>query len=195
VHDGVGVLDRCRPITEPAVDRTLTTRSILDEEEELLARAQHRTERDTARIRPREIHFTEDLTPGQQEAVAAVAGDGGLELIVGPAGAGKSTMLANAELNLALHGRKAFGVAPTAAAAEVLATEARMQADTLDKLLVEHSDPSRPPDPSFDLAAGTTVIVDEAATASTPHSPPCFGWPTRKTGGSSSSVIPASSPP
>ena len=155
-----------RPITEPAVDRTLTTRAILDEEEELLARTQHRAEHQTSR--PREVHFTEHLSPGQQEAVAAVAGDGGLELIVGPAGAGKTTMLAKAELNLALHDRHVFGVAPTAAAAEVLATETRMETDTLDKLLVEHSDPSRPPDPGFDLAGGTTVIVDEAATASTP---------------------------
>jgi conjugative relaxase-like TrwC/TraI family protein len=155
-----------RPITEAAVDRTLTTRSILDEEEELLARVQHRTERQTSR--PREIHFIEHLSPSQQEAVAAVAGDGRLELIVGPAGAGKTTMLAKARLNLALHDRHAFGVAPTATAAEVLSTESHMPADTLDKLLVEHSHPSRPPDPSYDLAAGTTVIVDEAATASTP---------------------------
>lgn len=32
-----------------------------------------------------------------------------------------------------------FGVAPTAAAAGVLATETGMAADTLDKLLVEHA--------------------------------------------------------
>jgi ATP-dependent exoDNAse (exonuclease V) alpha subunit len=59
-------------------------------------------------------------------------------------------------------------VAPTAAAAEVIASETRIQADTLDKLLTEHTHPTRPPDPVFDLPRGTTVIVDEAATASTP---------------------------
>jgi ATP-dependent exoDNAse (exonuclease V) alpha subunit len=42
-----------------------------------------------------------------------------------------------------------------------------MRADTLDKLLTEHSHPTRPPLPEYDLRAGTTVIVDEAATAST----------------------------
>ena len=168
VPSGVPLRRDGRPITEPAVDRTLTTRSILDEEEELLARAQHRAERVTSKFRPREILFIEHLSPGQQEAVAAVAGDAGLELIVGPAGAGKTTMLAKARLNLALHDRPTFGVAPTAAAADVLATETHMPADTLDKLLVEHSDPTRLPVPSFDLAAGTTVVVDEAATASTP---------------------------
>lgn len=166
VPSGVPLRRDGRPITEPAVDRTLTTRSILDEEEELLARAQHRKE--SATVSPREIHFVEHLSPGQQEAVAAVAGDGGLELIVGPAGAGKTTMLTKARLNLALRDRPTFGVAPTAAAADVLATETHMSADTLDKLLVEHSRPTRPPDPSYDLARGTTVVVDEAATASTP---------------------------
>ncbi|MGH3650592.1 MAG: MobF family relaxase [Acidimicrobiia bacterium] len=155
-----------RPITEPAVDHTLTTRAILDEEEELLARAQHRI--DSRPQRRRNLQLIGGLSPGQQDAVAAVAGDGGLELIAGPAGAGKTTMLARARTNLGLYDRPVFGVAPTAAAAEVLTTESHMPADTLDKLLVEHSNPSRPPDPGFDLAAGTTVVVDEAATASTP---------------------------
>ncbi|HUF94660.1 MAG TPA: MobF family relaxase [Acidimicrobiia bacterium] len=157
-----------RPITEAAVDRALTTRAILEEEEELITRAQHRKDRQKTRTRTRVIRFGRELTPGQQEAMAAVVGDGGLELIVGPAGAGKTTVLAKAELNLAVQGRQAFGVAPTAAAAEVLATETGMRADTLDKLLTEHLHPSRPPDPVFNLVAGTTVIVDEAATASTP---------------------------
>jgi conjugative relaxase-like TrwC/TraI family protein len=157
-----------RPITEAAVDRVLTIRSILDEEEELTARAQHRRDQVRTRRRPRTIRFTGDLSPGQEEAVAAVAGDYALELIVGPAGAGKTTMLAKAKLNLALQGRRVFGVAPTAAAAEVIASETGMRADTLDKLLTEHSHPTRPPDPVFDLSRGTTVVVDEAATASTP---------------------------
>jgi hypothetical protein len=155
-----------RPITEPAVDHTLTTRAILDEEEELLARAQHRVYHRPERRQ--KVHLVDSLSPGQQDAVAAVAGYGGLELIVGPAGAGKTTMLARARTNLGLYDRPVFGVAPTAAAAEVLAAESHMPADTLDKLLIEHSNPSRPPDPGFDLARGTTVVVDEAATASTP---------------------------
>lgn len=157
-----------RPIAEPAVDRTLTTRSILDEEEDLIARAQHRKNRELAMRRPRAIRFGKELTPGQQEALAAVAGDGDLELVVGPAGSGKTTMLEKAKLNLVVQGRRAFGVAPTAAAAEVLAAETGMRADTLDKLLSEHSDLTRPPDPGFDLAAGTTVILDEAGSTSTP---------------------------
>ncbi len=59
-------------------------------------------------------------------------------------------------------------MASTAAAAQVLATETTMTADTLDKLLYEHSRPDRPPQPGYDLPRGSTVIVDEAGTVSTP---------------------------
>ena len=99
--------------------------------------------------------------------MAAVAGRGALELIVGPAGTGKTTTLASAAAHLHTQGRPAFGVAPAAAAAEVLATETGMTADTLDKLLIEHHQ-ARPPGTAYDLPAGTTIIVDEAGTAPTP---------------------------
>jgi conjugative relaxase-like TrwC/TraI family protein len=157
-----------RPITESAVDRALTSREILDEEEQLIAWAERRKQQEAARTHHRPIRFAGHLTPGQAAAVSAVADGGGLELIVGPAGAGKTTTLAAAVLNLAARGRLAFGVAPTAAAAEVMATEAAIPADTLDKLLTEHSHPTRPPQPDYDLPAGATVIVDEAGTAATP---------------------------
>ncbi len=104
------------------------------------------------------------LSPAQAEAVAAVAGGGGLELIVGPAGTGKTTTLTSSVAQR----RPVFGVAPTAAAAEVLATETSMAADTLVKLLIENRDPTRPPGSAYDLPARTTVIVDEAGTATTP---------------------------
>src|SRR5690606_23216878 len=48
------------------------------------------------------------------------------------------------------------------------AAEAGVRADTLDKLLTEHTGP-RPPGPGYRLPAGTTVIVDEAAMVSTPN--------------------------
>lgn len=158
-----------RPITESAVDRALTTRAILDEEEELIAWAERRKSQDASGSRSWPIRYAEHFTPGQLAAVAAVADGDGLELIVGPAGAGKTTTLATAVLNVTAGGRMAFGVAPTAAAAEVLVTEAGMRADTLDKLLTEHTHPTRPPGPGYNLAKGTTVIVDEAGTASTPR--------------------------
>jgi ATP-dependent exoDNAse (exonuclease V) alpha subunit len=61
-----------------------------------------------------------------------------------------------------------FGVAPTAAAAEVLATETGLVADTLDTLLHEHRQSDRPPAPGYGLPAGATVILDEAGTVTTP---------------------------
>jgi conjugative relaxase-like TrwC/TraI family protein len=157
-----------RPITEAAVNRALTTQGILDEEEYLVGWAERRKNQGFGRPRARPIRFADHLTKGQVAVVAAVADGDDLELVVGPAGAGKTTTLAAAALNLSVRGHIPFGLAPTAAAAEVLATEADIPADTLDKLLTEHSHPSRPPQPGYDLRAGTTVIVDEAATAATP---------------------------
>jgi len=161
---------RCdgRPISEAAVDRVLTAQAILDEEAQLVAWAESRQADESVHTRAQATGYGEELTPAQADTVAAVAGNGALELIVGPAGTGKTTTLASAAAHLRAQGRPAFGVAPTAAAAEVLATETGMVADTLDKLLIEHHHPARPPATAYDLPAGTTVIVDEAGTAATP---------------------------
>jgi ATP-dependent exoDNAse (exonuclease V) alpha subunit len=91
-----------------------------------------------------------------------------LELIVGPAGSGKTSALTPAIEYLQHRGHTVFGVAPTAAAAHVIATETGVTADTLDKLLYEHSRADRLPEPPYDLGWGATVIVDEAGTVSTP---------------------------
>ncbi len=96
-----------------------------------------------------------------------MAGNRELVLVVGPAGTGKTTAFAPAVEQLRADGRAVFGVAPSAAAAEVLAVDAGLDADTLDKLLVEHR-LDRPPDHRYDLPPGATVIVDEAAMVSTP---------------------------
>ena len=156
-----------RPISESAMDRALTTEGILDEEERLIAWAERRRD-DHAPMGPI-IRREERLTPAQAEAAGVVADHGGLELIVGPAGSGKTTMLASAVAELRAQGRPVFGVAPTAAAADVLGVETGMAADTLDKLLIEHHHSTQAPDAAYDLPEGTTVIVDEAGTAATPN--------------------------
>jgi ATP-dependent exoDNAse (exonuclease V) alpha subunit len=156
-----------RPVTEAAVHRALTTEAILDEEERLLEWAHERRRTIDTFGAPRP-HAVGGLSAGQVEACAAVCGLAALELIVGPAGTGKTTALAPAVDELHTQGRVVFGVASTAAAAEVLATETAMTADTLDKLLYEHTRPDRPPGLGFDLPAGSTVIADEAGTVSTP---------------------------
>ena len=157
-----------RPISEAATDRALTTRTILDEEEQILEWAQQqRRFADIITMKLRDLD-TGGLSLGQADACAAVAGMAPLELVVGPAGSGKTTALAPAVEYLRKRGEVMFGVAPTAAAAEVLATETAMAADTLDKLLYEHTRPDRPPVAFYDLPRGSTLVVDEAGTVATP---------------------------
>jgi conjugative relaxase-like TrwC/TraI family protein len=172
VPAGVEVRRDGRPVTEAAVHRALTTQAILDQEERLVEWAEKRRSLSDpvfeVTVRRTGIADHQGLSRGQVEACAAVAGLAPLELIVGPAGTGKTTALVPAVDELQAQGRAVFGVASTAAAAEVLATETAMSADTLDKLLHEHTRPDRPPGLGFDLPVGSTVIVDEAGTVSTP---------------------------
>jgi len=156
-----------RPVTEAATNRALTTQSIIDQERALLDWAARRI-RALDLINPAAIDRSDiDLNIAQAEAVARVAGDAQLVLIVGPAGTGKTTALRPAVAQLRADGRAVFGVAPSAAAAEVLEVETGVAADTLDKLLIEHR-LDRAPEHRYDLPAGATVIVDEAGMMSTP---------------------------
>ena len=104
----------------------------------------------------------------QHDAASAVAGYDPLTVIVGPAGAGKTTMLRAAVT--ALHApphRAVVGFAPTAKAARVLEDETGMLSDTVAKLVYEWSRPDRPPDPWWQYGPGTTVVVDEAGMLAT----------------------------
>lgn len=165
VPDGSELRKDGRPITEASVDRLLTLPDILGEEERLLALATSRVELGGV---DHEVDASNGLTGAQRDLAVAVAGDHALVLAVGPAGTGKTTALLPAVEQLRREGRAAFGVAPSAAACEVLAADAGVDADTLDKLLVEHR-LERPPDHRYGLPRGTTVILDEAAMVPTPR--------------------------
>ena len=65
-----------------------------------------------------------DLDVLQANAAAAVAGHDRLVLVVGPAGAGKTSALRSAVADLAAQRRPVFGVAPSAKAARVLERDA-----------------------------------------------------------------------
>ncbi len=108
------------------------------------------------------------LDPLQAAAAAAVAGHDRLVLVVGPAGAGKTTMLQRAADDLVRDCRDLFGLAPTAKAARVLERDTGIAADTVSKLLHEWTRPDRPPDDDYRLNSGTTVVVDEAGAIGTP---------------------------
>lgn len=163
---GVGPLRASdgRPTSESMIDRLYTTEHILDEERAVVGWAEERFST-VGRARP---VAADELDAAQAHAAALVAGTHPLVVVVGPAGTGKTTMLRAAVDELTIADRRVFGLAPSAAAAEVLGQEAGITADTVDKLLVEYSKPGQLPDTRYLLPAGATVIVDEAGMLSTP---------------------------
>lgn len=153
-----------RPVTESTLDRRLTTDRILTEEEWLATWAMSRWAAPGAR---NDTVDTSGLDRAQAAAARAVAGTDPLVVVIGPAGAGKTSMLRSAADGLASHGRTVFGLAPSATAAAVLTAETGIRADTVDKLLWEH-DSIRSPRPEYALRFGATVLVDEAGMLATP---------------------------
>src|SRR5207302_120469 len=110
-----------RPVSEHVVDRRLTTAPVLRQERRLLDWAAATVER----ARAEEPRWPDpDLVGAQQRAAAAVAGSARTVLVVGPAGAGKTTMLRSAVTELRQQGRPVIGLAPSGKAADVLACEA-----------------------------------------------------------------------
>lgn len=118
----------------PPHTRHITTEAILREEEFVLTWAM---DAQPDEPQPSPTVRTDGLDVLQAEAAEAVAGADRLVLVVGPAGAGKTTMLRAAVDDLAKHHRGVFGVAPSAKAARVLERETGVPSDTLAKLLYE----------------------------------------------------------
>jgi hypothetical protein len=91
--------------------------------------------------------------------------------VVGPAGAGKTTMLAAAVTSWQRAGISVFGVGPSATAARQLRDGAGTVADTLHKLVYEHSLKRTtgrcPADAMWDIPAGAVVIIDESGMVDT----------------------------
>ncbi|MGH9180551.1 MAG: AAA family ATPase [Acidimicrobiales bacterium] len=145
-----------RPITEHVVDRRLSAPAVLDQEARLLA---------WAGTNVGAVRTTPD---SEAQAVAArdVAGGDRLVLVVGPAGTGKTTMLASAVSSLRAQGREVVGLAPSGKAADVLGRETASPATTLAKLLHEHSR-TEGPRPEWRRPTDTTLILDEAGLATT----------------------------
>ena len=166
VPDGAMVRKDGRPVTESVADRVVTTSEILAQEERLLAWAERRMSHIPVDSADAPKRAAVELSVPQAETAAAVAGDAHLVLVVGPAGTGKTTALRPAIAQLHADGRVVFGAAPSAAAAQVLGVETGVAADTIDKLLTEHS-LERPPTHLYDLPAGATVVVDEAGMVAT----------------------------
>lgn len=148
---GVPVRRDGRPITEHVTSRALTTDAVLTQEARLLSWA------DSA-VDPAPAVDPADRQGAVAEAIAAT---GRLVLVVGPAGAGKTTAVAAGVEQLRRQRRNVLGLAPSGKAADVLAEATGAPAATLAKLLhAGHTGRQLPP-------RGTTLILDEAGMAST----------------------------
>lgn len=153
---------------QPVDQIAYTSQEILDAEQRLLdhsdrTKAPAVDERRVRRHTRRKIDRVR-LAADQVEAVARIAESRlTLDLLVGPAGSGKTTALrALRRAWVAEHGRESvIGLAPSAAAAEVLGDSLGVRAENSAKFLYEH-DKGR-----WDLAAGQLVVLDEASLAGT----------------------------
>ena len=108
-------------------------------------------------IDAKEDQLDQPLTAGQRAAVAAICGSGrAVEVIVGVAGAGKTTALDAATTALSGAGHTVLGAATSGQAARTLGAEAEIEARTVASLLwrLDHH--------QLTLDDRTVVIVDEA---------------------------------
>lgn len=160
--DGEG--NRFQPVDQIAY----SSQDILDAEQRLLAHSQRiggpaLTARLVARHTSRKIRGVR-LDPDQAIAITRIARSGmTLDLLVGPAGSGKTTALrALHRAWTAAHGRDSvIGLAPSAAAAEVLGDSLGVRAENTAKFLYEHHHGR------WNLQAGQLVLVDESSLAGT----------------------------
>jgi len=160
--DGEG--NRFQPVDQIAY----SSQDILDAEQRLLAHSQRiggpaLTSRLGARHTSRKIRGVR-LDPDQAVAISRITRSGlTLDLLVGPAGSGKTTALrALHRAWTAAHGQDSvIGLAPSAAAAEVLGDSLGVRAENTAKFLYEHAKGR------WNLQAGQLVLVDESSLAGT----------------------------
>nr|WP_245787888.1 MobF family relaxase [Tessaracoccus bendigoensis] len=163
-HYVEGEGNRFQPVDQIAY----SCQDILDAERRLLTHSQDDggpvlTARLVARHTSRKIGGVR-LDPDQAVAITRIARSGlTLDLLVGPAGSGKTTALrALHRAWTAAHGRDSvIGLAPSAAAAEVLGESLGVRAENTAKFLYEHHHGR------WNLEAGQLVLVDESSLAGT----------------------------
>jgi conjugative relaxase-like TrwC/TraI family protein len=107
------------------------------------------------------------LDAGQRALVTWFASAGTLLAVgIGPAGTGKTTAMRAFAGLAAAAGIRVIALAPSAAAAEVLAADTGLPADTVHKFLYEHAC-GRPG--QLTVRRGDLILIDEAGMASTLH--------------------------
>ncbi|WP_233224609.1 MobF family relaxase [Thiomonas sp. X19] len=96
------------------------------------------------------------LSPEQQAARENLAGAGGIKVLVGDAGTGKSTLLAEVRQDYERAGYQVIGCAPSGKAAAGLSESAGIKAKTLDRLLLDIQRGETA------LHAKSLIVIDEA---------------------------------
>ncbi|WP_218973376.1 MobF family relaxase [Actinomyces wuliandei] len=150
----------------PEHDAILTTQQLLDAEDYLVAVSQATTAPALNDARARVAAWTSPqghrLAPDQAEAVTSVLTSGrDLDVMVGPAGTGKTTTLgALADTWQATHG-PVTGLAPSSAAAQVLSESLRIPTANTAQWLTAQAHGASP------LRPGQLLIIDEASMAAT----------------------------
>lgn len=165
-------------VFHPEARDLFTTREVWDAEERLLeaGRSQDGPVVDAdlidQLIRTPTSQDQRVLSADQVDAVTNLLSSGRIvDVLVGPAGAGKTTSLQKLrEIWETQHGPGSIrGLAPSAAAAEVLAKSLGIQTENTAKWLYETSTPTtaNPAEMDFDLRRGDLLIIDEASLAGT----------------------------
>lgn len=151
-----------------------TTQDLLDAERRLLTTAQQPTRYKITSTAIAELigafeqRYGIQLDHGQRALVHGFVGDPRRLVVgIGPAGAGKTTAMRAVTTSWATTGRRVVPLAPSAAAAEVLATELGCRAENLHKFQHAHQGGQATDDPWFTLQPGDLVLVDEAGMAGT----------------------------
>jgi ATP-dependent exoDNAse (exonuclease V) alpha subunit len=164
-------LDGSSVYTVAGADR-YTSQRILDAEARLVAVAGRRggTSVDESSVDLALLEMAANgtaLDMGQATLVQQMCTSGArLELAIAPAGAGKTTAMSALVLAWTQDGGQVVGLAPSAAAAAVLAEQTGIRTDTLAKLTwsLDHGDL---PDWAAAVGPSTLVIIDEAGMADT----------------------------
>ena len=160
--DGVSVF-------RPKASTVYSSERVLAAEDRLVAAAEHRMAptvplawiEQAARTKNKDGY---SLSADQEQAIAKIGISGRtLDVLVGPAGTGKTTtMRALHHAWERRHGHESvIGLAPSAAAAEVLAEDLGVATENTAKWLHEHRHGN------WNLTAGQLVIIDEASLAGT----------------------------
>jgi uncharacterized protein YecT (DUF1311 family) len=164
-------IDGCSVYTVAGADH-YTSQRILDAEQRLVAGAGRNggTVVDKSAVDLALLEMAANgtaLDPGQASLVRQMCSSGArLQLAIAPAGAGKTTAMRALVLAWTQDGGQLLGLAPSAAAAAVLAEQTGIRADTIAKLTwsLQHGEL---PDWAAAVGPSSLVIIDEAGMADT----------------------------